>query len=158
MGNIKFYTIEDWVGAYLKEWGYAEDALVLETVNRLQEEKHNLHPDDVVNLLNTQLLTYLDSILPETELSGIQKLSYFKMIFLHQELYKKYNLFRQISAEEEKELIACFKQQLFQPVPDLIEADMFRQSIKTFHPFWKIKKTFVKGIKLFTKPKKETNA
>ncbi|MBQ8558073.1 MAG: hypothetical protein IKZ02_04535 [Alphaproteobacteria bacterium] len=158
MGNIKFYTIEDWVGAYLKEWGYTEDALIVETVARLREEKHNLHPDDIVQLLNEQLLDYLDSILPETTLTGIQKLSYFKMIFLHQKLFEKYNLFRQISAEEEKELIACFQQQLFQPVPDLIEADMFRQSIKTFHPFWKIKKTFVKGIKLFTKSKKESNA
>lgn len=151
MGSIKFYTIEDWVNAYLKEWGYDSPALASAIVEKLQKEKGNLHPDDVSKLLDGHIQSYLDNILPETGLPATQRLNYFKMVFLAQKLYEKINLFDEISNEDEKMLIACFHQQLFQAAPDLIRADMFRQSIKTFHPVWKIKKTLAKGVKLVVK-------
>ncbi len=151
MGSIKFYTIEDWVNAYLKEWGYDSPALTSAIVEKLQKEKGNLHPDDVSKLLDGHIQTYLDSILPETGLPAVQRLNYFKMVFLAQKLYEQINLFDDISNEDEKMLIACFHRQLFQAAPDLIRADMFRQSIKTFHPVWKIKKTLAKGVKLVVK-------
>ncbi len=151
MGSIKFYTIEDWVNAYLKEWGYDSPVLTSAIVEKLQKEKGNLHPDDVSKLLDGHIQTYLDSILPETGLPAVQRLNYFKMVFLAQKLYEQINLFDDISNEDEKMLIACFHRQLFQAAPDLIRADMFRQSIKTFHPVWKIKKTLAKGVKLVVK-------
>lgn len=151
MGSIKFYTIEDWVGAYLKEWGYDTPELTVLMTERLQKEKSNLHPDDVSHLLDSQILAYLNTILPETGLADVQRLNYFKMVFLTQKLYERINLFDSISTEDEAALIACFHKQLYQAAPDLIRADMFRQSIKTFHPVWKIKKTLAKGVKLVVK-------
>lgn len=151
MGNIRFYTIEDWVGAYLKEWGYDSPSLIKLMTERLQKEKSNLHPDDVSTLLDKHIQSYLDIILPKTGLSMLQRFNYFKMVFLTQKLYEHIHLFDSISTEDEKTLIACFHQNLFQTAPDLIRADMFRQSIQTFHPVWKIKKTLVKGMKLVVK-------
>ncbi len=150
MGNIRFYTIEDWVDAYLKEWGYTDNTLTNALTEKLKKEKSNLHPDDIGHILDAHILEYVHKILPETGLQNTQKLNYFKMIFLAKELYLKINLFDQVSTEDELLLIQNFKNQLYQVAPDLIQANMFRQSIKTFHPFWKIKKTLVKGLKLVT--------
>ena len=77
------------------------------------------------------------------------------MVFLSEKLYEKCQLFQQISTDEEKMLIKCFQKHLYQIAPNIIQANMFRQSIKTFHPFWKIKKTFVKSIKLITNFRKK---
>ncbi len=147
MGSIRFYTIEDWVEAYLKEWGYTDVERTATLTAQLKKEKGNLHPDDISRILNAHILDYINNILLQTGLSDIQKLNYFKMVFLEKELYRQINLFEQISAQDELILIQNFQNQLYQVAPDLIQANMFRQSIKTFHPFWKIKKTFAKGIK-----------
>ncbi len=151
MGSIRFYTIEDWVEAYLKEWGYADNNLTNTLTEQLKKEKSNLHPDDIGQILNAHILEYINKIMPETGLNDIQKLNYFKMVFLTKELYREINLFDRISGDDELKLIQRFQNQLYQVAPDLIQANMFRQSIKTFHPFWKIKKTLAKGIKLVTK-------
>ncbi len=150
MGSIRFYTIEDWVEAYLKEWGYNDSYLTNTLTEQLKKEKNNLHPDDITHILNKHILEYINNILPETGLQNTQKLNYFKMVFLTKELYRQINLFEQVSAEDELMLIKNFQNQLYQIAPDLIQANMFRQSIKTFHPFWKIKKTLVKGLKRVT--------
>lgn len=147
MGSVKFYTIEDWVEAYLKEWGYDHPTWTSDLIERLKKEKNNLHPDDVLAFLDQHIQSYINTILPEVGLSDIQKFNYFKMIFLMQKLYQKINLFDEIAPADEKILIDCFQKQLYQVAPDLIQANMFRQSIKTFHPVWKIKKTFAKGLK-----------
>ncbi len=150
MGSIRFYTIEDWVEAYLKEWGYNDSHLTNTLTEQLKKQKSNLHPDDITHILNKHILEYINNILPETGLQNTQKLNYFKMVFLTKELYHQINLFEQVSAEDELMLIKNFQNQLYQIAPDLIQANMFRQSIKTFHPFWKIKKTLVKGLKRVT--------
>lgn len=155
MGHIKFYTIEDWITAYLKEWGYSDENTQFEITQKLKSQKSNLHPDDISTLLNEHLLIFIHKILPESSLSDIQKLNYFKMVFLSEKLYEKCQLFQQISTDEEKMLIKCFQKHLYQIAPNIIQANMFRQSIKTFHPFWKIKKTFVKSIKLITNFRKK---
>ncbi|MBQ9089764.1 MAG: hypothetical protein IJY58_01810 [Alphaproteobacteria bacterium] len=151
MGNIKFYTIEDWVAAYLKGWGYHDEYLTHVITEKLKSEKNNLHPDDVCCLLDKHVQAYVDTLLPETTLNPVQKYHYFKMIFLMKELYLKVNLFDEISVEDERCLFDVFQKQLYPIVPDLIQANMFRQSIKTFHPFWKLKKTLVKGVKFVGK-------
>ncbi len=151
MGNIKFYTIEDWVEAYLRGWGYQDSHLTHVITEKLKSEKSNLHPDDVCFLLDKHIQTYIDTVLPDIKLSAIQKQAYFKMIFLMKKLYLTVNLFDDISVEDERCLSNAFREQLYPIVPDLVQADMFRQSIKIFHPFWKLKKTFVKGVKFVGK-------
>ena len=39
MGHIKFYTIEDWIAAYLKEWGYTDTETISEITKLLKNEK-----------------------------------------------------------------------------------------------------------------------
>ena len=148
MGHIKFYTIEDWIQAYLKEWGYSDNETLSEMIIQLKNEKQNLHPDDVSVLLNNRLLNFIHTILPESSLSDIQKLNYFKMVFLSEKLYEQCHLFRSISSDEEKLIIQKLQQPLYQIVPNIIQANMFKQSIPIFHPFWRIKKTVGKSIKL----------
>ena len=148
MGYIKFYTIEDWIAAYLKEWDYSDEETLSDIITQLKAEKQNLHPDDVSTLLNNHLLGFLHTILPESSLTDVQKLNYFKMVFLSEKLYERCRLFHSISAEEEKMLVQNLQKHLYQIVPNIIQANMFKQSIPTFHPLWKIKKTFGKSIKL----------
>lgn len=145
MSTIKFYTLENWVGAYLKEWGYDDSALTARLSGDIQKQNKSLKPDDVIALLNSRVLTLIRDIFSGGNLTDIQKLNYFKMVFLSRNLALKYHLFEPVS-ETEKETLAQYFHQ-FLAAPDLIVSDMHRQSIKTYHPFWRIKKTFAKGVK-----------
>ena len=145
MSTIKFYTIEDWVSAYLKEWGYDNPTLAERLSDDLTKQKKSLQPDEIVMLLNQQIMDKIGDYLQGDRLNDLQKLNYFKMIFLTHRLFLKYSLFETLSDTAKEELSHYFHQ--FLAVPDLILSDMRRQSIKTYHPLWRLKKTFAKGVK-----------
>lgn len=144
MSTIKFYTIEDWVSAYLKEWGYEDKVLTIRLSGELKKDQA-LHPDDVVSRLNQRVINSVCDSLHKSGLTDEQKLNYFKMIFLNRHLSQKYDLFENINEAEKAELSRYFHQ--FLASPDLIVSDMQRQSIKTYHPIWRLKKTLAKGVK-----------
>ncbi len=145
MSTIKFYTIEEWVYAYLKEWGYHDSALTARLSNELLKQKKSLQPDEIVKILNQKIMDQIGNYLQGDRLNDLQKLNYFKMIFLTHHLSLKYSLFENLSENSKEELSHYFHQ--FLAAPDLILSDMHRQSIKTYHPLWRLKKTFAKGVK-----------
>ncbi len=145
MSAIKFYTIEDWVQAYLKEWGYNNPALTARLSGELKKENKTLRPEDVIAVLNQKVMRRIENYLPGDGFGDLQKLNYFKMIFLSEGLAARFALFEEPTPEEYAVLAPRFHR--FLAAPDLILSDMQRQSIKTYHPFWRIRKTFAKGVK-----------
>lgn len=154
MLSIKLYQTRDWLCAYLKSWGYQDEQLVDELLTQLTEQEKKLQIEDISSFLNKRVLDYLDQSMEETLLLPMQKLHYFKMIFLMKKIYLKCNIFGEISIEQEAYLQSCFNENLYQVAPDILHSNMFRQSIKTYHPVWKIKKTIVKGLQKIIRPKK----
>lgn len=157
MEVVKLYQVDDWIKAYLKSWGYEDDELVQKIYEELkQKSSKNITPEYVMNYLDTYVTNYLDSNL-DIALTGVQKLNYFKMIFLINKAYKKCQIFDQISEEENLFLRSCFEKEKYLITPDIIPANMFRQSIKTFHPIWQIKKAVAKSVqKIIIPPKKRS--
>ena len=155
MEVIKLYQVDDWIKAYLKSWGYEDDKLVQKIYDDLKKKNpKNITPECVMNYLDGHVMRYLENNL-DMNLEGVQKLNYFKMIFLMNKAYKKCQIFDQISEEENLFLRRCFEQEKYLITPDIIPANMFRQSIKTFHPIWQIKKAVAKGVqKIIMPPKK----
>lgn len=148
MGSIKLYQTQDWIAAYLKSWGYEPDeALINALLFQMTDHRQSLQIEEISGFLNNYVLNFLNKIIPEICLPAEQKLAYFKMIFLMKKAYLKCQIFSNLSAEQEAYLQACLYNNLYQIVPDILQADMYRQSIKTYHPVWKIKKVIAKGLR-----------
>lgn len=156
MEVIKLYQVDDWIKAYLKSWGYDDDKFVQKIYDEIKAKGvKNISPEYVMNYLDSYVMRYLEKNL-DMNLSDVQKLSYFKMIFLMHKVYKKCQLFAELSQEEINFLRSCFEKEKYLITPDIIPANMFRQSIKTFHPIWQIKKVVAKGVqKVIRSPKKK---
>ena len=74
------------------------------------------------------------------------KLNYFKMIFLLNKGYESCSLFDKILPKDETFLKTLIENNSYPIAPDIIPANMFRQSIKTFHPVWQLKKVVAKSV------------
>lgn len=158
MGSITLYQPQDLVAAYLKGWGYQRnDKLIGKLLAQISVQKKNLQIEDISLFLDEYVLTRLNEIMPEVCLPTEQKLAYFKMIFLMKKIYLECSLFDKMSKEQESYLVSCFNNNLYQIAPNILHADMFRQSIKTYHPVWKIKKTIAKGLRKIIHRKKGEN-
>lgn len=146
MDVVKLYQVDDWIRAYLESWGYEDELLVQKIFNELKRQiSKSIAPEDVQNYLDGYVMKYLENKW-DINLEGVQKLNYFKMIFLLNNGAKKCQFFREITKEDDAFLTSCFEKEKYLITPDIIPANMFRQSIKTFHPLWKVKKAVVKSI------------
>ncbi len=146
MDIVKLYQVDDWIKSYLKSWGYEDDVLVQKIFANLKEEiNKNITPQDVMEFLNNYVLKLIDEIW-ETDLSQIEKLNYFKMMFLVNKGYQKCQLFLDANLETKEFVSKCLETEKYLVTPDIIPANMYRQSIKTFHPIWKLKKAVAKGV------------
>ncbi len=157
MEILKLYQVDDWIKSYLKSWGYENEMLVQKIFNDLKRQIHkNITPQDVMNFLDNHILMLVDEIW-ETDLRQVEKLNYFKMVFLMDKGYEKCQLFLPNNSDTKNFISSCLERKKYLITPDIIPANMYRQSIKTFHPIWKLKKAVVKGVqKVISTPKKKT--
>lgn len=146
MDIVKLYQVDDLIAAYLKSWGYQDEGLVLDIFKEMRKQyAGQITPQDIISFLDGCVLNHLEDKWA-VSLPSIEKLNYFKMIFLLNEGAKKCVLFKKLSPKEETFLQTLFENEKYLIAPDIIPANMFRQSIRTFHPVWKLKKAVVKGV------------
>lgn len=146
MFSIKLYQQIDWVRAYLRTWGYEDEALAERVYHKFLNQQHNLSVQEISRLLDDYLITYLSDKMTQNALSDTQKLNYFKMIFLKEKCFEECSIFEEITPENEDYLRMVFQTNAYHVAPDMFPSDMFPQSIKTYHPVNKVKKVFVKGL------------
>lgn len=154
MDIVKIYQIEDFVKSYLKSWGYQDEVFLDKMITQFKKNRDgDVNIEDVISFFEEKILSYLNEKWNLT-FSKDEKINYFKMLFLLNKGYEKTSIFEKITDEDNLLFQSYLQENSYEIAPDITKSNMLRQSIKTFHPVWKVKKTIVKSVQKILPNKK----
>lgn len=144
MVAIRLYQPEEVVLNYFKTWGFeSPDVLSDMTTSFLEKHKDTLSMDEILIQLNERAFEVSGRVFGVTHLPKEQQVAYFKMIFLSENLAKKFHIFTSLSAVEATALKKIYAEHVFQTSPSLAKSVMIPQKIKVYKPLLPLKKAIL---------------